>query len=167
MVAYPESLTDPSYSGQILTLTYPLVGNYGVPSGEVVGRAQLLPKSSFRLLLLVASLLLPSVCAAARRSGEGAFVDSLYAWSSLKCLTAAVVASTGAVYRIHWVCHCTLKGAVYMSRRCWQPITYQLLSPTGRRRKGWASGWRVNEYQRCGVWTPERLQFIYEKSVPF
>ncbi|CDJ64048.1 carbamoyl phosphate synthetase II, putative [Eimeria necatrix] len=34
MVAYPESLTDPSYSGQILTLTYPLVGNYGVPSGR-------------------------------------------------------------------------------------------------------------------------------------
>ena len=32
MMGYPESLTDPSYSGQILTLTYPLVGNYGVPA---------------------------------------------------------------------------------------------------------------------------------------
>lgn len=32
MVGYPESLTDPSYKGQILTFTYPLVGNYGVPS---------------------------------------------------------------------------------------------------------------------------------------
>ncbi len=32
MVGYPESLTDPSYQGQILTLTYPLVGNYGVPA---------------------------------------------------------------------------------------------------------------------------------------
>ncbi len=31
MVGYPESLTDPSYAGQILCLTYPLVGNYGVP----------------------------------------------------------------------------------------------------------------------------------------
>ena len=31
MTGYPESLTDPSYCGQILTLTYPLVGNYGVP----------------------------------------------------------------------------------------------------------------------------------------
>jgi carbamoyl-phosphate synthase small subunit len=31
MVGYPEALTDSSYSGQILTLTYPLVGNYGVP----------------------------------------------------------------------------------------------------------------------------------------
>lgn len=35
MVGYPESLTDPSYRGQILTLTYPLVGNYGVPSRTV------------------------------------------------------------------------------------------------------------------------------------
>jgi len=31
MMGYPESLTDPSYAGQILTFTYPLVGNYGVP----------------------------------------------------------------------------------------------------------------------------------------
>jgi carbamoyl-phosphate synthase small subunit len=35
MVGYPEALTDPSYKGQILTLTYPLVGNYGVPSNEL------------------------------------------------------------------------------------------------------------------------------------
>ena len=31
MSGYPESLTDPSYAGQLMTLTYPLVGNYGVP----------------------------------------------------------------------------------------------------------------------------------------
>ena len=35
MVGYPESLTDPSYCGQILTITFPLVGNYGVPSNEL------------------------------------------------------------------------------------------------------------------------------------
>ncbi len=34
MVGYPEALTDPSYKGQILILTYPLVGNYGVPAEE-------------------------------------------------------------------------------------------------------------------------------------
>jgi len=34
MVGYPESLTDPSYKGQILVLTYPLIGNYGVPGDE-------------------------------------------------------------------------------------------------------------------------------------
>lgn len=32
MMGYPESLTDPSYAGQLMVLTYPLVGNYGVPS---------------------------------------------------------------------------------------------------------------------------------------
>jgi carbamoyl-phosphate synthase small subunit len=32
MVGYPQSLTDPSYRGQILTLTYPLAGNYGIPA---------------------------------------------------------------------------------------------------------------------------------------
>ncbi|MDP3742027.1 MAG: carbamoyl-phosphate synthase domain-containing protein, partial [Candidatus Micrarchaeota archaeon] len=31
MTGYTETLTDPSYRGQILTLTYPLVGNYGIP----------------------------------------------------------------------------------------------------------------------------------------
>lgn len=32
MVGYNESLTDPSYKSQILVLTYPLIGNYGVPA---------------------------------------------------------------------------------------------------------------------------------------
>jgi carbamoyl-phosphate synthase small subunit len=36
MMGYPETLTDPSYTGQILTLTYPLIGNYGVPSEKAV-----------------------------------------------------------------------------------------------------------------------------------
>ena len=34
MVGYPESFTDPSYKGQILALTYPMIGNYGVPKKE-------------------------------------------------------------------------------------------------------------------------------------
>lgn len=34
MVGYPESFTDPSWEGQILILTYPLIGNYGVPNKE-------------------------------------------------------------------------------------------------------------------------------------
>ena len=37
MVGYPEQLTDATYSGQILCLTYPLIGNYGVPSEELAG----------------------------------------------------------------------------------------------------------------------------------
>jgi carbamoyl-phosphate synthase small subunit len=35
MVGYTETLTDPSYRGQILTMTYPLIGNYGVPDPNV------------------------------------------------------------------------------------------------------------------------------------
>lgn len=38
MVGYVESLTDPSYCRQILALTYPLIGNYGVPGKKVVMR---------------------------------------------------------------------------------------------------------------------------------
>ena len=38
MVGYTETLTDPSYRGQILCLTYPLIGNYGVPSNSITDR---------------------------------------------------------------------------------------------------------------------------------
>lgn len=38
MVGYPESITDPSYQGQILCFTYPLIGNYGVPSFDIKDR---------------------------------------------------------------------------------------------------------------------------------
>ena len=40
MTGYPESLTDPSYKGQILALTYPIIGNYGVPGDEMVNNLQ-------------------------------------------------------------------------------------------------------------------------------
>ncbi len=36
MSGYPESLTDPSYAGQLMVLTYPLIGNYGVPPRHTV-----------------------------------------------------------------------------------------------------------------------------------
>ncbi|MDP9249526.1 MAG: glutamine-hydrolyzing carbamoyl-phosphate synthase small subunit [bacterium] len=36
MVGYPEALTDPSFRGQILVLTYPLIGSYGVPKKEML-----------------------------------------------------------------------------------------------------------------------------------
>lgn len=36
MVGYPESLTDPSYKDQLLVLTYPIIGNYGVPAEKVL-----------------------------------------------------------------------------------------------------------------------------------
>jgi carbamoyl-phosphate synthase small subunit len=39
MVGYPEALTDPSYRGQILTFTYPSIGNYGIPASGGPGVA--------------------------------------------------------------------------------------------------------------------------------
>lgn len=42
LVGYPESMTDPSYCGQILVFTQPLIGNYGVPSGEARDQFNLL-----------------------------------------------------------------------------------------------------------------------------
>jgi carbamoyl-phosphate synthase small subunit len=41
MVGYPESFTDPSFTGQILVLTYPLIGNYGVPKNQKVGGVEI------------------------------------------------------------------------------------------------------------------------------
>lgn len=41
MTGYPESLTDPSYSGQILVTTYPILGNYGVPSTSQINNLSL------------------------------------------------------------------------------------------------------------------------------
>ncbi|CAB3990450.1 carbamoyl-phosphate synthase [ammonia], mitochondrial-like [Paramuricea clavata] len=42
LVGYPEALTDPSYRGQILALTYPIIGNYGVPDTAAVDEFGLL-----------------------------------------------------------------------------------------------------------------------------
>src|SRR5688572_26765745 len=41
MVGYPEAFTDPSFKGQILVLTYPLIGNYGVPKAELLESKQI------------------------------------------------------------------------------------------------------------------------------
>jgi carbamoyl-phosphate synthase small subunit len=56
MVGYPESLTDPSYAGQILVLTYPLVGNYGVPAAEkIAGVEQTFESEKIQIAGLVVS----------------------------------------------------------------------------------------------------------------
>ena len=38
MTGYQEILTDPSYAGQIVVMTYPLIGNYGVNAEELVSK---------------------------------------------------------------------------------------------------------------------------------
>lgn len=57
MSGYPESLTDPSYAGQILTLTYPLIGNYGVPpfTFESNGLATFMESEKIHVKALVVS----------------------------------------------------------------------------------------------------------------
>ena len=42
MTGYPEQLTDPTYHGQILCLTYPMIGNYGMPSEETCKKSGLM-----------------------------------------------------------------------------------------------------------------------------
>ena len=53
MVGYPEALTDPSYKAQILVLTYPLIGNYGIPPDEVdeFGLSKVATSSAFTTFL--------------------------------------------------------------------------------------------------------------------
>lgn len=60
MVGYPESLTDPSYEGQILILTYPLIGNYGVPSREKPPTEDQLPKGFESSRIHIAALIVAS-----------------------------------------------------------------------------------------------------------
>lgn len=54
MVGYPEALTDPSYKAQILVLTYPLIGNYGIPLDEEdeFGLSKVVTPSAFSTSLL-------------------------------------------------------------------------------------------------------------------
>jgi carbamoyl-phosphate synthase small subunit len=49
MTGYVETLTDPSYCGQILVTTYPLIGNYGVPRPRTEGNPLALPYESDRI----------------------------------------------------------------------------------------------------------------------
>lgn len=56
MVGYPESMTDPSYQGQILVFSYPLIGNYGVPRSDIVdGLASVFESDAIQIEGLVVS----------------------------------------------------------------------------------------------------------------
>src|SRR5687768_3557618 len=61
MTGYQEMLSDPSYAGQLLTLTYPLIGNYGVTEADLESRC-----------VQVSGLIVKQMCAAPSnwRSGE-------------------------------------------------------------------------------------------------
>ncbi|MFH1409828.1 MAG: glutamine-hydrolyzing carbamoyl-phosphate synthase small subunit [Nanoarchaeota archaeon] len=74
MVGYPQSLTDPSYAGQILTFTYPLIGNYGIPA--LVKDAHGIPHHFESDKIHVAGVIMAEACSAPSH------------WSSAKSLSA-------------------------------------------------------------------------------
>ncbi len=76
MVGYPESMTDPSYAGQVLCFTYPLIGNYGVPSSEekdVFGLPRYFESSGIK----VTGLVVQEYC---QRPSHWASVQTLSRW---------------------------------------------------------------------------------------
>lgn len=62
MVGYPESMTDPSYHGQILVLTYPLIGNYGIPSDEEFDEYNLMKHFESNNKIWVSGLVVGELC---------------------------------------------------------------------------------------------------------
>ncbi len=78
MVGYPESMTDPSYAGQVLCFTYPLIGNYGVPSSQekdVFGLPRYFESGGIK----VAGLVVQEYC---QRPNHWASVQTLSSWMS-------------------------------------------------------------------------------------
>lgn len=62
MVGYPESMTDPSYHNQILVLTYPLIGNYGVPDDEALDEYGLSKWLESTKRIYVSGLIVGEIC---------------------------------------------------------------------------------------------------------
>lgn len=94
MVGYVESLTDPSYCRQILVLTYPLIGNYGVPSDETDQHG--LPRHFESRRIWAAGLVV------------GECVDEYSHWSAKQSLSswlqsAGVPGITGESFRVRFV----------------------------------------------------------------
>jgi carbamoyl-phosphate synthase small subunit len=75
MAGYPQSLTDPSYNGQILVATYPLIGNYGMPDESVDRHGLKLHYESDRAW--VSGLVVSEACS---RPSHHASVATLSAW---------------------------------------------------------------------------------------
>jgi len=75
MVGYPETLTDPSYSGQILVLTYPLVGNYGVPDAKIFENGIIKHFESDRIH--ISGLIVSEIC---KKHSHPSAITSLDSW---------------------------------------------------------------------------------------
>lgn len=87
MVGYVESLSDPSYAGQILVLTYPLIGNYGVPARKFFES----PK------IQVAGLVVANYT---EEYSHGSAVESLGSWLKREGVPAITGVDTRALTKI-------------------------------------------------------------------
>ncbi len=93
MVGYPESMTDPSYRDQILVLTYPLIGNYGVPAREIRDR---LPVGFEADRIQIRALVVSSVSS---DSSHWNAASSLEAWMVEEGITGIMGIDTRALTR--------------------------------------------------------------------
>lgn len=84
MVGYIESLTDPSYESQILVLTYPLIGNYGVPD-EILDYTQNLEKNFESRKIYAAGLIVANY---SEEASHWASVKTLSQWLKEKDIPA-------------------------------------------------------------------------------
>lgn len=91
IAGYPETLTDPSYHGQILVLTYPLIGNYGVPEQTMTG--QLLDHFESERIQIAGLV----VSALSREPSHWTSVRSLDAWLRAENIPAIEEVDTRAL----------------------------------------------------------------------
>eukprot|EP00127_Corallochytrium_limacisporum_P001679 Clim_evm16s77 gene=Clim_evmTU16s77 len=96
MVGYVEALTDPSYRGQILVLTYPLVGNYGVPSQQDKDYNDL-PLHFESYQIHVAGLVVSEYCL---KHSHWRAVESLASWLQREKVPAIFGVDTRAVTQL-------------------------------------------------------------------
>lgn len=99
MVGYPESVTDPSYRGQILVITFPLVGNYGVPDRNLMDELLLtLPKHFESNEIHIAGLVVASY--AGEQYSHHLAVSSLGTWLKEQGVPAMYGVDTRALTKI-------------------------------------------------------------------
>jgi len=111
MVGYTETLTDPSYRGQILCLTYPLIGNYGVPSFNVKDEYGL-PKFFESDKIQVKALLIHELSEVASHWSCTKTLDQWLYDEQIPCISGIDTRELTKKLRVHGV----MMGAVIVSK---------------------------------------------------
>ena len=111
MVGYPESLTDPSYRRQLVVVTYPLVGNYGVPINIETGAAEELGDWAESARIWAGALVVGEHCQLPSHWNSGILyletrMDKRmfkYIFSILSQLTASHVLTFNYIFLLHFL----------------------------------------------------------------